>query len=709
MTSVLVPYAQLDSILEEFTDATLWLVVMNPGIDEENVEKDESLVLRAVLPKEDPATADLSTLSILIQINRGSGWETIYEDGTFAAPWDVSSTVTDSGGGSLYTYREVACIPGEDVFPDSSTVQVRIAATRELPTEGWAEFSWGTGGWGTGNLGGVAEASESFSFTILDETAPQALLVEAIGRQTIRVTYSESMAPLTEDGEASVVSTVPAASWPASSSLPWEFQVVVNGVQQTVSIDDTMVSGTDVLPEEVSFSLSALLEGVTAEDDGSLVTLSTSLSGDNATLQVVGGNGATILGFPDLEAVGAYKGVLDAANYSVTRHNVYPNPAVNLEIESAAFEEDSTSVVELTTQWPMTHNAPYKLRIDGDITDTSGNVIDSTTLVHDFIGFKPDWPDRRDTEITLPQVIWDHDEDQVMRAIVNIWQEYLDQTVDDYDELWNYFSADDIPAELLELALADMGNPFDWAELDLDESEKRKLLDLLPEIYASKGLGPGIESVVYLLLTVPVQVEPHIENGWRLGLDTLGDSDPAMVRCANPGPYDLTGGGSLTVEVNEGDEQTIVLDEDDFDDPSVATTLEVVAIIDAQLDGGGAEPSDDGSGPKMIIYSEYYGPGGAIQVTGGTANTEFGFDTSLHSSSGGCRLAPGDPKSLRTFDLVYGDVIPSEEQIILIRRIAKYMKAASEFVGTIRPTKVYEASDRWKLGGSTLGVDTVIG
>jgi phage tail-like protein len=710
MPSVLVPYAQLDSILEEFNDELLWFVVMNPEIGEENVAKDENIVIRAVLPQEDPALADLSTLSIIIQVEKGSGWETVFDGQTFTAPWDSASTITDSTGVSPYTFREVACIPGEDVFLDSSTVQVRVAATNNLPAVGWGAFNWGSGSWGSGYAGGTVEGSASFSFGIIDETVPRAVLVEAIDRTTIRVTYSESMAPSTLDGGARVSSTIVSGSWPAASTLPWEFQIVINGTQYIATIDETMVSGPVVTDEEVSFSLDAQLDGVSAVLESGIITLVTVKMGDNATLQVVGGNGATNLGFPDTEAVGAYRGVLDAANYQINRHNVFPNPAVNLTVESVVFAPESDYQVDLTVQWAMTFNGPYRLHIDGDVMDEFGNVIDSGTLEHDFSGYTPQWDERRDTEIRLPDVIWQHDSELVMRALINCWQEFFNQLIADLDETWDLMSPDNLPDELLTLALRDMGNPFEhWSGLDLDEEEQRRLLDLLPAIYESKGLAPGIESAIYLLLGIPVQVEPYTSEGWRLGIDVLGDSYPATVRSTKYAPYDLSGFKTLTVEINEGDPQTIVFDENDFVDPFAATEKETVAAISSALDGGGAEPIDDSTGKRFVIFSEYYGPGGAIQVTGGTANFEFGFDLTLHSSSGGCRLAPGDLRSQLTFDLVYGDVLPSEEQLVLIRRIARYMKAAREFVGNIRPIKVYESTDKWRLGRGYLGLDTVVG
>lgn len=710
MTNVLVPYAKLDSITEEFNDEFLWIVVMNPGVDERNVSKDESIVIRAVLPKENPSSADLSTLSIVVQIDRGEGWETIFDGLNFTNPWDSSSTVNDSTPASPYAFREIACIPGEDVFLDSSTVNVRVAATNNLPATGWGEFDWGVGAWGSGYTGGIVEGSASFSFTILDETSPRAVSVEAIDRRKIRVTYSESMAPNTIDGGAKISSTIDPGSWPASSTLPWEFHVVINGTQQIATIDETMVSGSIVTAEEVSFSLDAQLQGVSSETESGVITLSTDQMGDAYTIQVVGGNGSEIVGFPDTEITGFDNGVLDAANYEITRHNVFPKPAVNLIVESVSFAPESTYQVDLTVQWAMTFDAPYRLHIDGDVTDESGNVIDSSTLVHDFVGFTPQWDERRDTEIKLPDVIWQHDPELVMRSLINCWQEFFDQLIADFDDTWDLMSPDDIPSELLSLALRDMGNPFDdWSGLELDEEEQRRLLDLLPSIYDYKGLAPGIESAIYLLLGISVQVEPYTASGWRLGVDTLGDSVPATVRPIRYAPYDLSGSKTLTVELNEGDPQTIAFNESDFEDPTAATEKEIAAAINAALEGGGADPVDDGTGPRFIIYSEYYGSGGSIQIIGGSANFEFGFDLAIHSSSGGCRLAPGELRSKLTFDLVYGDVIPSDEQLLLIRRIAKYMKAAREFVGNIRPTKIYETSDRWRLGGSYLGENTVVG
>ena len=54
------------------------------------------------------------------------------------------------------------------------------------------------------------------------------------------------------------------------------------------------------------------------------------------------------------------------------------------------------------------------------------------------------------------------------------------------------------------------------------------------------------------------------------------------------GPYPLTDGDTLTLNFEDGREQTVLFESDDFDNIGVATSEEVAAVINAQIDGGKA-------------------------------------------------------------------------------------------------------------------------
>jgi len=165
----------------------------------------------------------------------------------------------------------------------------------------------------------------------------------------------------------------------------------------------------------------------------------------------------------------------------------------------------------------------------------------------------------------------------------------------------------------------------------------------------------------------------------------------------------------LGIKIDGGNEQIITFSDDDFVDPAAAKAEEVAIVIHDQLEGGDANIFDDGGGVRLEIFSSTWGPGGSIQVSGGTFAAIIGFDTAIESGSGGCLLGPSTERALRTFDLEYSDVIPSEEEIVQMTHIANYMKAVNNHLGKIRPAKTIPAQEYWILGFDELGVDTVLG
>ncbi len=89
--------------------------------------------------------------------------------------------------------------------------------------------------------------------------------------------------------------------------------------------------------------------------------------------------------------------------------------------------------------------------------------------------------------------------------------------------------------------------------------------------------------------------------------------------------YDMAGGKTLTVIIDEGDEQTVTFVDGDFSSPAAATAAEVATRITSDLTGASA--ADTGGAPR--VTSDLDGSGSAIQFTGGDANDELGFSISL--------------------------------------------------------------------------------
>jgi hypothetical protein len=132
-------------------------------------------------------------------------------------------------------------------------------------------------------------------------------------------------------------------------------------------------------------------------------------------------------------------------------------------------------------------------------------------------------------------------------------------------------------------------------------------------------------------ITASVQAESEQTGevaGFAKTIDTIvtpiaGWLAKAAVESANAETYNLSGGETLLVKIDQGSAQTITFQAGDFAVAGAATAAEVVARIDSDLvDGDGLEANG-----KVLILSDTDGEGSAVEITGGTANTALGFPT----------------------------------------------------------------------------------
>ena len=637
-----------------------------------------------------------------VSLDGGLNWVSAYLTGSFFAPYDgLSSAVVQHSPSDPFVYNKIT-IDYTGLYDDSSTVMVRAAAS----ISGWGHGPWAHTPWG--HPGGTAVLSETWSFVIEDLTAPRLILAEAIDRKTCRLTYDDDMRAGTPDGRARVQTGTP-GTWDLSSGGETLMVVVDGGNPQEIVFQTYMwLAPGAVTADELATALSALVVGGVATVDGSSgVYIYSEMVGDLSKIQVTGGTANVLFGFPTTETTGSSEGVLDPENYTIERNNVYPAVAVHLTVEAVEFVEGSLTQVDLTFQWEMTPRAPYTAVVDGDVADTSHNDIDPDYKTAQFTGFNPVWPEDRDAEIKMPLSLWDGGDPMgVARGIVNMYQEVEDLKITDIDEFWIVWNVDTCNAPTIELMLYDVGNPFN--EFDLTPIQKRKLVDLLPFIYQQKGLSDGLTSTILSILGIPVTVVSYTANSWRLGVDRLGSDYPAMLWTANAQPYNMSGGGTLEISIDGEDSQTITFIDTDFATPGAASAEEIAIVINAQLEGGGANIFDDGGGGRVEVLSSTWGPGASIHVTGGSMTTTLGFDTTIASGGGGCMLAPSSERMQRTFDLEYSTV-PSDDEIEQIEKIAIYMKPVNTHLGRIRAAKEIPESKSWQLGFDFLGVDTELG
>lgn len=96
------------------------------------------------------------------------------------------------------------------------------------------------------------------------------------------------------------------------------------------------------------------------------------------------------------------------------------------------------------------------------------------------------------------------------------------------------------------------------------------------------------------------------------------------------GTYALVNGQQLTVKIDGGAVQTITFSTASFVSIGAATAAEVVAVINAALQGGYADLNT--GAPR--INSDTRGTGSHVEVTGGNANAELAFATTVQNGTG---------------------------------------------------------------------------
>lgn len=125
--------------------------------------------------------------------------------------------------------------------------------------------------------------------------------------------------------------------------------------------------------------------------------------------------------------------------------------------------------------------------------------------------------------------------------------------------------------------------------------------------------------------------------------ETPEDSTAAEVETGNEGPFTLTAGDTLSLIVNDGEEQTITFNSEDF--VAGATILSFSAEYLAGLIRDKAHSlAADTSGlnyTKTRLTSILQGPASSIQVTGGTANDVLNFPTDRKAGTALRRVVNG--------------------------------------------------------------------
>lgn len=539
-----IPLALLESVESDVTAFPVILVVANPGEDSVDVSTTLHPMLRLAHVHADPTVAPAPYFTTLVEINTGAGFATAYTTaGGFFAPWNgAGCSVAYHTPTSPYVFTELYFEYTGGIMPHDTTITFRVTCTSIII--GWGHFAWGHMPWG--HVTGTATTLiTTYSFDTADETAPKLLSAVATTKDNVRLVFDDTMAVSTPDGRAVLTTVTDESAWGALP-IPGTLLVSVDGgAVVTATVTATMLSGV-FAPTAVDLEnvLPALIEGVTAHanDDGTLSLYSETI-GDAASLHVTGGTLNAVLQFPTTLTTGNDSSALSASNYSILRHNVYPAVAVHLTPQTATAVDVAYTTFDVAVQWPMTPQAPYEVRAALDVTDSSGNAVDPAFNWATFDGFQPPIPTGRAVKFPIPERAYEVDDTQELRAYVNALEEVWNLLLTDIDSLSDVWDPDRADATRLDLHLKDMGNPFTWAELDLTEAQRRRLLRTLPDLYAYRGTDAGIEAAILTLLEIECSVAPAMMDVWTLGVSLLGDYYPAQVVAANPETYNLAAAG----------------------------------------------------------------------------------------------------------------------------------------------------------------------
>ena len=185
----------------------------------------------------------------------------------------------------------------------------------------------------------------------------------------------------------------------------------------------------------------------------------------------------------------------------------------------------SSTVFDVTLDWEASFWRTYRLTC-GAIADDSSNAneLDAAYRTADFDSWTPSW-----WPVTRRWSIWtdmldasdrQRDTQGDLERMVSIWQDTLDLLLYDIDSFEHLWDVDRANESVLDAMLADLGNPFQVLDLEVDK--KRKLIDVLSSIYMELGSADSIIDLARFFLGLTVTVVPYMEYAWIVGVSEVG-------------------------------------------------------------------------------------------------------------------------------------------------------------------------------------------
>lgn len=180
--------------------------------------------------------------------------------------------------------------------------------------------------------------------------------------------------------------------------------------------------------------------------------------------------------------------------------------------------------VDVTVDIEMSMSAVYRVTVEGAY-DLQENIINPAANFADFDAYRCAQPPGRSFLLwdKLPQMNKRDDDatvDKPLRKFVLCIQDLIDLLLCEIDHWTDIIDIDVAPENFVDAMLADLGNPFLFVDLTLNQ--KRKLGRILIEIYKQKGTAPGVINAIRFFTGIEVTLDIfNYRDFWQIGVHYL--------------------------------------------------------------------------------------------------------------------------------------------------------------------------------------------
>jgi phage tail-like protein len=287
-----------------------------------------------------------------------------------------------------------------------------------------------------------------------------------------------------------------------------------------------------------------------------------------------------------------------------------------------------------------------------------------------------DWPAERLFDLWKMIPLINRQEDdagtQELRGFVRCLQEIVDLKLTEIDRWTEIIDPDTAPEEYLDAMLMDLGNPF---RFDLTETDKRRLIGVLMDMYRQKGTAIGIVNVIRFFLGLEAIVLAYLdEETWVLDESVLVEDET----------------------VQSGTDGVITASTRYF---ASATATFSTASIGGYITVSGSALVNDGE-YEIVGYVDPI-----TVVLGGTSTLADEASLIWEDTAFPCTLGPGDSWGRFAFEIDVRPLTLTDEQRDAITEIANYMKPAHTHLNRIVEAETPVVYDHLELGISELGGD----